>query len=107
WKACFAGCPTWLRWMTTAFGTHAILNFIICLAVVQAAPPVAGAPAPPVVFAMASGHWMFFYSAAAATLYSYLVVRRVGPAGCCPNYHPVSPATVYCEVCGAYVGEPE
>jgi hypothetical protein len=80
WKACLPGCPAWLRWMTAAFGTHAILNFIICLAVVQAAPPVAGAPAHPVVFAMFSGHWMAFYSAEAATLYSYLVVRRVDPA---------------------------
>jgi hypothetical protein len=107
WKAYFPGCPAWLRWMPAAFGTHAILNFIICLAIVQAAPPVPGAPAPPVIFVMFSGHWMLFYSAAAATLYSYLVVHRVDPAWCCPNYHPVSPGTVYCEICGAYVGRPE
>ena len=104
WKAALRGCPPWMRWLTSAFFVYAIVNFII-FAVLAPGGADSGANAPPIVFRGFSGHWMAFYSAAAAVLYSAIVVAKRDPARRCPNGHPVSPSAVFCEVCGARVGE--
>ena len=107
WKAALRGCPTWMRWLTYGFFGYAFINFIVFI---LSAPPngvSAGAGTPAVVFRGFSGHWMAFYSAAGAILYSSFVVGRRDPSRRCPNNHPVSPSALYCEVCGAYVGEPD
>ena len=57
--------------------------------------------APPVVFRGFSGHWMAFYSAAAAILYSTWVVSKQDPADRCRNGHWALPTASYCEACGA------
>jgi hypothetical protein len=106
WKAALRGCPAWLRWLTYAFFAYAIINFVTFIVVAPRGKQDPAAPTPPVVFRGFSGHWMAFYSAAAAILYSALVVRRHDPSRRCPNQHPVSPAASYCQACGAYVGEP-
>jgi len=64
-----------------------------------------GANTPPEVFRGFSGHWMAFYSAAAAILYSAIVVSRADPARRRANGHPVPPSASYCEECGAAVAE--
>lgn len=106
-KAALRGCPTWLRWLTGGFFVYAAINFITFLPVAPAGPRVVGAPAPPVVFRGFSGHWMAFYSAAAAILYSAVVVSKHDPVRRCHHGHPVPPSALYCEICGAFVGEPE
>ncbi len=83
WKATLRGCPAWLRWTSYGFLTHAIVNFIVFMALTWANPPPGGPAAPPIVFAGVSGHWMAFYAMAAAMLWSYLVVRRHDSARCC------------------------
>jgi hypothetical protein len=104
WDVALRGCPDWMRVLTYGFGVYAITNFITFA---LAAPPGAafGAPAPPIVFRGFSGHWMAFYSAAAAILYSAWVVNKHDPARRCPNHHLVLPSATYCETCGAWTGE--
>jgi hypothetical protein len=103
----FRGCPVWMRLLTFGFFCYAFVNFLLFI---PFAPP-RGAPrgpdAPPVVFRGFSGHWMAFYSAAAATLYSALVVSRTGPARRCPKGHPVPPPALHCAVCGLAVVDPQ
>jgi hypothetical protein len=105
WEEALRGCPAWMRLLTFGFFCYAVVNFLLFI---PFAPP-RGAPrgpdAPPVVFRGFSGHWMAFYSAAAATLYSALVVSRTGRARRCPNGHPVPPPALHCEVCGRSVIE--
>jgi len=100
WKAVLRGCPKWMRWMTYAFFIYAIINFFTF---VTAAPAAPQAPTPAVVFRGFSGHWMAFYFAAIAVLYSAVVVARRDPARRCPNGHPVCPSADFCEKCGAEI----
>ncbi|MDY3555563.1 zinc ribbon domain-containing protein [Gemmata sp. JC717] len=105
WKAALRGCPDWMRCLTYGFFGYAVVNFLLFMA---AAPPKGaggGANAPPEVFRGFSGHWMAFYSAAAAILYSALAVSRSDPARRCPNGHPVPPSASFCEACGASIAE--
>ena len=106
WKAALRGCPDWMRWLTFAFFGYAFINFLLFIAVAPPRGAGGGGPnAPPQVFRGFSGHWMAFYSAAAAILYSAIVVSRSDPARRCPNGHPVSSSAAYCEECEEAVGE--
>ena len=87
WRALFRGCPPWMRWLTHALLAYSIVNFLLFIAI---APPrgVGGmANAPPEVFRLFSAGWMVFYSAAAAILYSAIVVAKLDRARRCPNSH--------------------
>lgn len=106
WDASLRGCPAWMRWMTYGFFAYAFVNFMLFMAVAPPRGAVRGANAPPEVFRGFSGHWMAFYLAAAANLYSAIVVSRADPARRCPNGHPVPPAAAFCEACGAAVAAP-
>lgn len=105
WKAALRGCPKWMRWLTYGFFGYAIVNFLLFLAVAPLKGAEGGANTPPEVFRGFSGHWIAFYSAAAAILYSGIVVSRLDPARRCPNGHPLSPAARFCEACGVAVPE--
>jgi hypothetical protein len=76
WMTALRGCPAWMRWLTYGFFGYAIGNFMIFLATAPPKGTEAGANASPAVFRGFSGHWMAFYSAAAAFLYSTIVVSR-------------------------------
>lgn len=97
-KAALRGCPQWMRWMTYGFLGYAIINFITFIAFSDKGG--SGSDTPAAVFRGFSGHWMAFYSAALAVLYSASQVRERDAARRCPNGHPVSPAAQYCEECG-------
>jgi hypothetical protein len=84
WKLALRGAPEWMRYMVYGFGGYAMLNFAIFA--FQAPQGSRGANPPAVVWRGFSGHWMFFYSAALASLYAAAVgsedqplSRRVGP----------------------------
>lgn len=106
WKAALRGCPNWMRWLFYGFFGYAFVNFLLFMAV---APPAGkgggGLDAPPEVIRGFSGHWMGFYSAAAAILYSAIAVSRSDRDRRCPVGHPVSPTAGFCEVCGASIPE--
>ncbi|MGA2256272.1 MAG: hypothetical protein ABSG53_16610 [Thermoguttaceae bacterium] len=108
WKAALRGCPDWMRWLTYAFFGYAVVNFLLFVAVAPArgaGGAGGGANVPPDVFRGFSGHWMAFYSAAAAILYSAIVVSHSDSARRCPNGHPVLPPASYCEKCGEALAE--
>jgi hypothetical protein len=97
WAVLLRGCPTWMRILTSGLGVYAITNFITFLLAAARLPPGLGGAPPPIVFRGFSGHWMVFYSSAAAVLYSAWVVGRCDPArivqtiiGFCPLPHTVN-----------------
>jgi hypothetical protein len=102
WKAVLRGCPLWMRYMVYGFFGYALLNFAIFII---AAPKGGSGPMPPAVVRGFSGHWMAFYSAAAAVLYSatHAVDRDQGRR--CGNGHAVGPLALFCEQCGQPVIE--
>ena len=106
WKAALRGCPRWMRWLTFGFFCYALVNFLLFLAVAPPRGSGGGVDAPPEVFRGFSGHWMAFYSAAAAILYSAIVVGKRDPAHRCLNGHPVSSSASHCETCGVPVIAP-
>ena len=68
WKAVLRWAPDWMRYMVYGFFAYAIANFALFM--IQA-PPHGGSGNPPaVVWRGFSGHWMAFYSASMAILYS-------------------------------------
>jgi hypothetical protein len=68
WKASLRGCPPWMRHAVCGFFSYAMLNFILFMATVP--PHGSSLPMTPSVLRGFSGHWMAFYSAASAVLYS-------------------------------------
>ena len=73
WKLALRGSPEWMRYMVYGFFGYAVVNFAIFF--FQAPQGGSGANPPAVVWRGFSGHWMAFYSAALAILYS----AAVGP----------------------------
>ena len=100
WKAMLRGCPNWMKYMTYGLFIYAAINFIIFF---YLAPPKCRPFDPqeyPTVFCGFSGHWMAFYSAEMASLYSAIKVIKLDPLRRCPDGHPVSPSAKYCDECG-------
>jgi hypothetical protein len=97
WRAALRGCPSWMRWMMYGFFVYALVNFVVFISVLPRGQMPG--PAPPVVFRGFSGHWMAFYSAALAILYSALIAGRIDHAQKCPKGHPLLPPDYYCDVC--------
>jgi hypothetical protein len=112
-EAAMRGCPSWMRVVVSGFGAYAIVNHLLFILLLIAFPPPPRGPAdgladaPPQVFRIFSGAWMFFYSFEAAIFYSAMVVAQRDPARRCSNGHPVSPSASFCPACGARVSEAE
>jgi hypothetical protein len=98
WKAALRGCPPWMKYMVYGFFGYALLNFIVFL--VNAPPKGGFGPISPTVVRGFSGHWMAFYSAAMALLYSAAHVKDRDAGRRCPQGHSVSPLAQFCEQCG-------
>lgn len=68
WKVILADSPGWMRYMVYGFTAYAMINFALFIAKAQTEK---GFERPsPVVWRGFSGHWMAFYSAAFAILYT-------------------------------------
>ena len=100
WKIALVGCPKWMRTALYIVFGYAILNFVFFIATVPSRPQLQG-DAPPQVVRGFSGHWMIFYGAAFATLYSASVIGYSGMDRKCPNGHSVAITAKFCEQCGA------
>jgi len=72
WKAVLRGCPGWGRAGCYALSAYAMLNFV--LSIVKATPYPNDCVPDVITLRAFSGHWMAFYSASAAILYS--AIRR-------------------------------
>jgi len=102
WRIVLSGCPHWMRVGLYGLFTYAIVNFIWFIASramtgigksVSLAHEVRGF----------SGHWMVFYGAACAVLYSVTQVPELLQKKICPNGHPVGVVDSFCATCGARV----
>jgi len=90
-RASLRGAPRWMYRAVQFTMVYAIVNFVIFIAT-----GVRGGEASTRGF---SGHWMLFYGAAAAILYSAL--HAVDERRICPNGHVASREAHFCERCGA------
>jgi hypothetical protein len=95
WKVVLKDSPDWMRYMVYGFFGYAILNF---LSFMTKAPSGGSGNPPAVVWRGFSGHWMAFYSAALAVLYSAAHNAETLPK--CANGHLASPNAIYCTRCG-------
>jgi len=107
WKAALRACPKWMKNLTYFFFGYAILNFILFAIMLIGSGNASGGEnsTPSNVFRGFSGHWMAFYSAALAILYSAIHVKEHDEARRCPSGHRVSPSAKFCEECGSEIIE--
>jgi hypothetical protein len=104
WKVMLRGCPDWMKYMTYAFFGYAIVNFLFFITV---APKGGGSfSMSPQVVRGFSGHWMAFYCAALAVLYSAARLWDEEREHYCPNGHMVQTFAKFCDQCGLSVTEP-
>ena len=96
WKVILKGSPDWMRYMVYAFFAYALVNFLLFMG--KAPSGGSGVNPPASVWRGFSGHWMAFYSAALAVLYSAAHMADTAPR--CANGHLASPNAVYCARCG-------
>lgn len=101
WKIALLGCPVWMRRSLYVLFVYTFLNFIIFMATStgQSKQETNGAP-PAVTVRGFSGHWMIFYGAAFAILYSRIYAPQLYRKRKCPCGHVVSPAARFCSECG-------
>jgi hypothetical protein len=95
WKVILKGSPDWMRYMVYGFFGYAVINFALFM--LQA--PTGGSGNPTAIeWRGFSGHWMAFYSAALAILYS--AAKASQNARRCLNGHPIPPDASFCTRCG-------
>jgi hypothetical protein len=99
WKVALSGCPVWMKRAFYAFFAYGILNFILFAVTTGSGPLPAGDAAPSVVRGF-SGHWMIFYAAAFAILYSSIHAPHLFRERKCPKGHAVDPTAHFCPECG-------
>ena len=98
WKVALAGCPLWMRRGLYCLFGYAALNFILFITTPGRAKQTGVAP--PAEVRGFSGHWMVFYGAAFATLYSAIHAPYLFDERRCPQGHAVSPIARFCPECG-------
>jgi hypothetical protein len=104
WKISLSGCPRWMRGGLYVLFAYAILNFLLYLSSNPPKQSTDDAPLPAIRgFA---GHWMLFYGAAFAILYSRIHAPQLYQPRTCPLGHVVSPAAQFCPDCGYAFPDP-
>jgi len=91
WKAALRGCPPWMRTAFYVIFAYGIINFILGIAL--------GPDSEADQFRLFSGHWMIFYFAGFAMLWSAAQLSTA-PTPTCPRGHECSPFARFCEECG-------
>lgn len=100
WRVALAGCPNWMKYGLYAVGAYAAVNFVLFI-LTTAGHLQSKGDAPPSVVRGFSGHWMIFYYAATAILYSAIHSPSLLQRRTCPNSHAVSHQDSFCPTCGA------
>src|SRR5262249_25685871 len=97
WKVVLKWAPEWMRYLVYGFLGYALVNFLLFA---KTAPSGGGGgfEAPASMWRGFSGHWMAFYFAALAILYS--AARSVDASPRCVNGHVAPPRTSLCAQCG-------
>ena len=96
-KIMLKGSPDWMRYMVYGFLGYAMVNFAFFFFQVPTGKSD-GANPPAIVWRGFSGHWMAFYSAALAILYS--AAKANTTARRCSNGHAIPPDANFCARCG-------
>lgn len=103
-KVVLAGCPVWMRRAAIVLFVYAILNFVAFFVTTAATPrqakQVKTNETPLEVVRGFSGHWMLFYGAAFAALYSMIHAPELYRERKCPQGHTVAPEARFCSECG-------
>jgi hypothetical protein len=102
WKLALSGCPTWARYALYGLFGYAVLNFIVGMGGVANHRKESGATSFEEV-RLFSGHWMVFYGAALATLFSAINRPKLLKGSKCVQGHDVSPLDQFCPKCGTAV----
>ena len=106
WKMALAGCPSWMRLGVFILFVYGAVN----LAITGSQKKIkmdGNTPTPSVVRAF-SGHWMIFYGAGFAVLYSRIYSPQLYRGRQCPKGHSVSQGASFCSECGyEFSKEPE
>ena len=95
WKAVLRGCPPWMKTMVYVFFGYAFVNFFVVFILNQPDKGAAGNNSPE-TFRGFSGHWIAFYSAGAAILYSATQADMTDRRRKCINGHVVPVTAGYC-----------
>jgi hypothetical protein len=103
WKLALSGCPTWARYALYGLFGYAVLNFIFGMSKLPGHGGGSNASNPGVEVRLFSGHWMVFYGAAFATLYSAINNSKWLKGRKCVRGHEVAPLDKFCPECGAVV----
>ena len=100
WKAALRGCPKPMQYFLYGLFAYVFLNFALF-----AISSDGHSPSSATTIRGFSGHWLIFYYAAFAILYSYIQVQKQDPMRRCQNGHVVALSAKYCPECGAHVGD--
>lgn len=101
WKVALAGCPEWMRRSLYVLFGYAILNFILFFATTAGLPGQNRKNTSALAEVRGfSGHWMVFYGAAFAVLYSRIHSPGRYRERKCPQGHTSSPTSRFCAECG-------
>ena len=103
WKLTLAGCPRWMQVALRVLFGYAVVNFVLFIAAAPRGVQRPGDDPPPAVVRGFSGHWMVFYGAAFAILYSRLRAPHLFREHRCPQGHVVPPLARFCPACGCAV----
>ena len=103
WKLALSGCPAWARYALYGLFGYAVLNFIFGMSKLPGHGGGSNASNPGVEVRLFSGHWMVFYGAAFATLYSAINNSKLLKSRKCVRGHEVAPLDKFCPECGAVV----
>ena len=104
WKTALSGCPLWMRRSLYVLFAYAILNFVFFMAT-GAHSGTSGDASSSEVRGF-SGHWMVFYGAAFAILFSALRAPYLLHDRKCSNGHAVAPTAQFCPECGVVLSRP-
>ena len=99
WKIVLSGCPHWVRYALYGLFGYTFINFMWFFTSGGMQPHPTGGTTPFMVRGF-SGHWMIFYGAAFAILYSAYRNPRLLHRQTCLNGHKVSAIDVFCPTCG-------
>ena len=104
WKAVLRGVPVWVRYAMYGLFAYTFVNFVIFIGLGGSSERHATEGMSPETARGFSGHWMLFYAAALAILYSASNVSDRDRQ--CPNGHRVDALAAVCETCGGRVSHP-
>jgi len=104
WKTALSRCPAWMRRSLYVLFAYAILNFVLFIAT-GTHGDTSGAASSSEVRGF-SGHWMVFYGAAFAILYSAIRAPGLLHDRRCSNGHAVAPTAQFCPECGVALSNP-